>query len=306
MINADTFLKIGDQHKICEDYVIAGVTKQGDPPLQYIILSDGCSKSDRTEMGARILCYMAQQYIRFNFYQYPFRPDYKMMGLWIIHNAEMMARNLGLNRDSLDATLIISWIDWFTEEGLTVPFSNIYIYGDAVVGHKKKEGFQTLEIDYPPANAPYYLSYELDPARKQAYHELKVSKVLKFTDPDGTVAREQWAYDSPTTLMANMRFDNPILMASDGLASFYAQAGHAPPIAISASSMVPEFLSFKGTKGSFLQRRASKAIQKARKDREVYHFDDISLGAYIWEGPEDGDISTEQPIGRPEVSEAES
>ena len=301
MLNSDTFLKIGDQHKICEDYVIAGTTKQGNPPLQYVILSDGCSKSDRTEMGARILCYMAQQYLRFNFYQYPFKPDYKMMGLWIIHNAEMMARNLGLNRDSLDATLIVSWIDWINEEGLITPFSNIYMYGDGVVGHKREDGFQTIEIDYPPANAPYYLSYELDPARKKAYHELKVSKVLKVTRPNGEVSNEQWAYDSPTTLMANMRFDNPIMIASDGLSSFYAQAGHAPPIVISTSSMIPEFLSFKGVKGSFLQRRAAKAIQTAKRERDIYHFDDVSIGAYIYEESEDGNVSTNDPCGCPEI-----
>ncbi len=82
MINIDTFLKIGDQHKICEDYII-----QGTDQVPLLILSDGCSSSDNTEMGARILCYLAKQYL---FYRagYLHDLDYYQMGLWVIHNAE--------------------------------------------------------------------------------------------------------------------------------------------------------------------------------------------------------------------------
>jgi len=289
MINTDTFLRIGDQHKICEDYVIAGVTKNGDPPLQYIILSDGCSKSDRTEMGARILCYVTQQFIRYNFQSYPFSPDYKQMGYWIIHNAEMMARNLGLNRDCLDATLLVSWVDWVNAPA---PFSNIYIYGDGYVISQSDNGICTMQVDYRPDNAPYYLSYELDSARKGAYHQMKVSKVITLTNHNGTT-EEQWAYDSPTHSLKNMLFDHTILLASDGFGSFYRDDGPSqPPIMITPDSVAPGFINFKGKKGSYLQRRASKELKALHKDG-VLHFDDLSIGAYIYEGPQHGDIPTE-------------
>jgi hypothetical protein len=300
IINTDTFLKIGDQHKICEDYVISGEIKRGVPPLQYIILSDGCSKSNRTEMGARILCYVAQQFIRFNFIQYPFEPDYKNMGLWIIHNAEMMARNLGLNRDCLDATLIISWIDWLN---YPVPFSNIYMYGDGFVLHKKENGsIQVNKVDYQPENAPYYLSYELDPSRKAAYHALKIKKVNTFINNEGNESSEQWAYDSPTTFMANMSFDSTIMIASDGFGSFYSQDGsNEPSTIITPDVMAPGFINFKGTKGSFLQRRASKEV-KALNKNGIFHFDDLSIGAYVYEVPKDDNLSTEEPSRRSEIS----
>ena len=54
MIRTDTFIEIGSQHKVCEDYIIA--------KDNYIILADGCSRSENSDMGARILCYMAQQF----------------------------------------------------------------------------------------------------------------------------------------------------------------------------------------------------------------------------------------------------
>ena len=60
MISTDIFLEIGAQHKICEDYIV-----HGDDPVPYIILADGCSTADDTEMGARILCHLAKQYIRY-------------------------------------------------------------------------------------------------------------------------------------------------------------------------------------------------------------------------------------------------
>ncbi len=290
MMNKDTYLKIGDQHKICEDYIISGVTRQGDPPLEYIILSDGCSKSDRTEMGARILCYMAQQFIRFNFHKYPFTPDYKTMGLWVIHNAEMMARNLGLNRDCLDATLMVSWIDW---THAPVPFSNIYIYGDGYVVSKSDNGIQLMQIDYRPDNAPYYLSYELDPARKAAYHDLKISKIMTLTYPDGKPEAIQFAYDSESKFLMNMNFDETVLLASDGFGSFYKDDGpSSAPIEIPPDTVAPGFINFKGKKGSFLQRRASKEVKKLNNDG-ILHFDDLSIGAYIYEESQDGNIPTE-------------
>lgn len=298
MINTDTFLKIGDQHKICEDYVIAGVTKQGNPPLQYIILSDGCSKSERTEMGARILCYMAQQYLKFNFHTYPFIPDYKKMGLWVIHNSEMVARNMGLNRDCLDATLLVSWVDWDFPDS---PTSNIYIYGDGYVATRWQTGVDVTQIDFRPDNAPYYLSYELDPLRKKAYHDLKVSKIRTIIDATGGKKEEQYAYDAPITHLTNLNFDYTVLLASDGFGSFYRDDGPSqPPILLTPDSIAPGFINFKGKKGSFLQRRASKELKQLNKNG-IFHFDDLSIGAYINEEPIHGELSTEQSDGRSEV-----
>ena len=303
MINTDTFLKMGDQHKICEDYVISGVTKQGDPPLQYIILSDGCSKSEKTEMGARILCYMAQQFIRYNFHSYPFLPDYKKMGLWIIHNAEMTARSLGLNRDCLDATLIISWVD---SEHST---ANIFIYGDGFVILKGKDGLQLFGVDFRPDNAPYYLSYELDPERKQLYHELKVSKILTTNTSRGAIAsgfiEEQYAYDAGIIKRLDMDEYDSIIIASDGLGSFYSDNG--PMEAVKPVDtfkwIVPEFINFKGKKniGSYLQRRVSKEIKLLIKE-DIFHFDDLSLGSYAREEPKYGYIHSKQHDGRSKIS----
>ena len=102
MIQTDTFLKIGDQHKVCEDYIIEGFL-----PVPFIILADGCSSSRDTEMGARILCHLAKQYLYYRGCDL-YELDYHKMGSWVIHNAELTVRHLGLRAECLDATLIVS------------------------------------------------------------------------------------------------------------------------------------------------------------------------------------------------------
>ena len=57
-IHIDHLLKKGKTHKICEDYIISGYN-----PAPYIILSDGCSSSKNTDVGARVLCHVAKQYL---------------------------------------------------------------------------------------------------------------------------------------------------------------------------------------------------------------------------------------------------
>ena len=47
-LNLDTFIEIGDQHKVCEDYII-----MGNDPVPFIVLSDGCSKA-RVTLTANI------------------------------------------------------------------------------------------------------------------------------------------------------------------------------------------------------------------------------------------------------------
>ena len=147
MIATDIFIEIGSQHKVCEDYIISGME-----PEPYIILADGCSSSNDTEMGARILCHLAKQYLRYRSDDLH-NIDHKKMGRWIIHNAEMAARQMGLKVSCLDATLIVS----FFIDGEV----KIFMYGDGVVVIKSGNDIEYFKIDFS-SNAPYYLSYLID------------------------------------------------------------------------------------------------------------------------------------------------
>jgi hypothetical protein len=60
MIQTDIFRRIGATHAVCEDYII-----EGNKPFPFIILADGCSTAKNTDMGARILCHLAKQYVMY-------------------------------------------------------------------------------------------------------------------------------------------------------------------------------------------------------------------------------------------------
>ena len=263
-MNTDTFIEIGKQHKVCEDYIISGVK-----PVPFIILSDGCSSSKNTEMGARILCYMAKQYIQYRKSELP-HLDYRKMGNWIIHNAEMSARQLGLDTTALDATLIVSF---FLEDII-----RIYIYGDGCVVLQNDKDIVIKTIDFSD-NAPYYLSYLVDDYRFGLYRERKPHKIIKSEFSSGEIYRKEDPFDETRAIQLNINNYESILIASDGLQSFIVED---PKIQRPAKpyEIIDGFLSFKNTKGEFLKRRLKRHMSDLQKFG-IGHYDDLSVGAYI-------------------------
>lgn len=264
MIQTDTFLKIGKTHQVCEDYIISG-----DIPTKYVILSDGCSSSKQTDMGARILCHLAKQYLlyRKDDYRFPCL-DYNEMGSWIIHNAELVARQLGLKTTCLDATLIIA----YAFQGIYY----IYMYGDGVIvieGMDKK--ISVMEVEFTK-NAPFYLSYKIDPERMDLFHKMDQDLIVKHTS-DTVSNKNGYAYDYKCLFRYDTQFFPKILICSDGLTSF--MKGTDPEQTL---EIAKEFLSYKSTKGEFLKRRLKRATKIYEADG-IFHGDDLSVGAFLCE-----------------------
>lgn len=263
MISLDTFLDIGSSHRTCEDYIIHGQT-----PLPYIILSDGCSSSKNTEMGARLLCYLAKQFLTYR-KNCISNVDYKDMGKWIIHNAEMSARQLGLSKACLDATLLISI---FIGNKIVT-----FIYGDGVVIFKRGENFEITTVEYSN-NMPYYLSYLIDEERNQIYHEKKNQKFLTKISSSTEIAETKttFAYDYPTIIEYDLEYNDVFLVCSDGIESFIDHTGKKLDI----KDTIKEFTAFKNLKGMYLQRRLNAALKNMKKV-DVNHYDDLSVGSFI-------------------------
>lgn len=273
MIHSDIFLEIGSQHSVCEDYIIHGYD-----PFPYIILSDGCLSSNNTEMGARILCHLAKQFLKYYKGEMPI--DAKRMGQWIIHNAEMTARQLGLTLNCLDATLIISYL---YEDAKT--FHTI-LYGDGFVSAIYKDYIALNEIKYSN-NAPYYLSYKIDDERRALYEEMYPIKTISHIEVSGTnikdkVGTEHGIYTlSPHEMEIKIQDDfQYLLVASDGLGSFVDNS--KPPIQelVHPIEVTSKLTEFKNTKGEFLKRRVKKQMKTYRGEK-IDHFDDLSIGVFL-------------------------
>lgn len=268
MIRIDKILKIGKSHKVCEDYIISG-----HDPYPYIILSDGCSSSEDTDVGARILCYLAKQYL--NNYEFEV-VDVNHMGDWIIYNAEVSARQLGLKKSCLDATLIVARI---INNCLDVSF-----YGDGFVVFVDGVGRAIIhEIEYTK-NTPYYLSYKIDPKRNDIYHDLGVELIetLSFSKTNEEDMVVKHAYDTRCEIVDCLTEYKTILICSDGLKSFYDMNRND---LIDPMKLIQDFTSFKTTKGEFLKRRllSKKGAISKFEGFKIFHHDDLSIGAFYLE-----------------------
>jgi len=263
-MNIDTFLEIGSSHKVCEDCIISDTN-----PIPFIIISDGCSTSKNTDIGSRIIAHLAKQYMKFKT-ELPI--DYNKMGLWVIHNAELVSRQLGLNPSCLNATLIVA----YEYENLIYT----HFYGDGCLITQGDRGLITQIVEYTK-NAPYYLAYQLDAKDHKEYDKLNIDKTITTTYNDGTISQIERAYDSETTIGITTQTDI-ILIASDGLQSFITKKNGTITNLFEPRDIVMPFIDFKTTKGEYLKRRMAKQMKSYAKDN-IHHFDDLSVGAFIKE-----------------------
>jgi serine/threonine protein phosphatase PrpC len=264
MINTDTFIEIGSNHQICEDYIISG----NDLHTNYIILSDGCSTAKNSEMGARLLTYLAKQYLKYHNHISLEQKDANVMGQWIIHNAEMTMRQLGLERSCLDATLIISYV--------YKKLIHIYMYGDGVIVMKDRSGeIKIVTVDYTQ-NTPYYLSYLIDEKCDQLYYKKKIQKKITHAlKVPGSSFDLIEAYDKPYYHAINMDIYPCVFVCSDGIKSFVEDNKIMDPY-----DYIYNFMNYKNTNGEFLKRRMKRALLDLSSDN-IKHFDDLSIGAYL-------------------------
>lgn len=270
-MNLDTFIEIGSSHQVCEDYII-----KGDDPIPYIILSDGCSSSEGTEMGARILCHLAKQYLKYRPI-FPIVPD--ELGLWVIHNAELIARQLGLKLSCLDATLIVSY------EVNNLIY--VHMYGDGCVINKNEKETTIDYFEYKsPSNksAPFYLSYQIDMNRRSSYYNMQNIKTKITISSDGinqSTTENNYTIDLVPTYIFNALENSSIMITSDGLLSFCKKInGINKDIVL--LDIVNSITDFKSFSGPYLQRRMIRQMKNYFSE-DIHHYDDLSIGSYLKE-----------------------
>lgn len=274
-IHIDHLLKIGKIHEVCEDYIVSGYD-----PVPYIILSDGCSSSKDTDVGARILCHRARQYLQRC--EIPLDSINEIeMGNYIIWSSKLATDLLGLDITALDATLIIAYC-----------YNNmlkVIIYGDGTIISTQKNCIKIETIDYTK-NTPYYLSYSLDRERKDIYHDNKIIKTVEQYYSSGdlendslVVGTQKYDKEYVRTYLIKPDKDKTILICSDGISSFLNREQSE---FLHFRNFIDDFISFKTLKGEFLKRRLlSKKGAITKLEQQGYeHVDDLSIGAFVIEG----------------------
>lgn len=285
-MNTDKYLAIGHSHKICEDYVLEGSLA---PSLSYLIVSDGCSGSPDTDVGARIVSYAFLKYLKewFGPVCKPLESDNWKPSVGLKYILEDLAQKpidlaanvtsqISVNRLSLDCTVVLA---------LSTPAKTIIMFfgdGAAIIEHL--DGSKTYyQISYEN-DMPYYVSYFLDDNRRYGYIlqcNPKVSKRVAKISKEGVLIHHgteaiMVTRDDPfepylwsTEIVEDAK---SIIITSDGIKSFQKEK----EASIDSLEIAQRLSNFKNYNGQFIQRRLHR-MQDEFKKEDISHYDDFSV-----------------------------
>ena len=268
--NLDCFFSRAKQHVVCQDYALSGTL-----PQPFLILCDGCSSSQHSDVGARLLAMGAKKFLTAHGSNLASSPSsYHDMGLAIIHTARKAAEQLGLEISALDATLLLAFP---REEGIQV-----YAYGDgyiAAIGRSDELQYKRISFR---ENMPYYLNYWTDEKRRSLYlqHNQQKKNALRLERITETEQQKEiLAYDAALSFIFSPEDYALVALLSDGMAAMSS---------ITENRLLPErevlkqLLIYKTTKGGFVQRRARRFLKNCNK-QDIYPTDDLSLAVMLLE-----------------------
>ena len=271
-MNADSALNIGSRHSLCQDYVIArnGLADNGGP---YVILSDGCSSSPDTDIGARLVVKATEKV-----FTEQGSDDVERLHQEAARLALGWAGSIGIAPQSVDATLITAHVHG---ENLTVACS-----GDGVIVLESLEEVVDVYLVSSPSGYPFYPCYAHQPERlSELISNGRTTKEIKHfrRSPAGkrfTLLAIRTS-DSPTEVF-NLHATNYkyAAVASDGIESFFhtQQSANGKRVEnISLLEVLGEFWSFKNSHGAFVERRL-KRFTKDTNANGWQHADDLSIG----------------------------
>lgn len=272
-MNADSTINIGSTHSLCQDYVITrndSLEKRG----AYVILSDGCSSSPDTDIGARLLVKAMDQNLAAHA-----ASDMEDFHKESARVALGWAELIGVAVESVDATLISAHV---IENRLIVACS-----GDGVIVLESHTGVLDVFAISSPSGYPFYPSYvhqpdrlaeliDNDRARKQVEHFCRRSTNESLNLIDVYIT------DSLTEVFDFQASDYKyVAVTSDGIHSFFhtQQSTNGKRVeAICMAEILEVFWSFKNSQGAFVERRM-KRFKKDARAKGWQHADDLSIGA---------------------------
>jgi hypothetical protein len=284
-MNADSAFHIGATHAVCQDYAVAGNTLPDEPRTDfdfrvrpYVILSDGCSASPDTDIGARLLVKAAEQLFRTARQPTP-------SGLAKTHRkaarrALMWAEVAGLRAEALDATLLTAHLDGDT---LVVGCS-----GDGVIFLQSRTGAIDVYVISYASGYPLYPSYTHQPARLLAHEDQtrdsrKEVTHFRCASAADALRLEGTSTSELVTEVFNVKASDytRVALLSDGVHSFFTakQTETSKNVeAVPLDSVLRELVAFKSVRGAFVARRMKRFVKDCQT-RGWQHMDDLSVAA---------------------------
>ena len=283
-MNADSVFQIGASHAVCQDYALAGnylpnrsATKTGTQTKPYLILSDGCSSSPDTDIGARLLVKAAEQTL--------LEADRSSVcDPTVIHEeaarrALLWADLTGLRPQAVDATLMTAYLNG---DNLIIACT-----GDGVICLESREGvIDVYSISYA-SGYPLYPSYTHQPERLLALEEgersgKEVGHFRGASTEEPLLLRNTSHGDSITEVFTVRVHDYKyVALFSDGIHSFHCakQTETSKRVeAIPMDEILRDLISFKTVRGAFVGRRMRRFLKDCQS-KGWQHIDDLAFGA---------------------------
>lgn len=277
-MTVDSFYRIGATHNYCQDYALTRVETHAGRTVEMAIVSDGCSGSPNTDIGARLLAHALADDLPY-FHAYG--------GVRLTEDAERtlneMARRARAmfpfadisNPNCLDAT-IVALINDSSDEKIRA-----WISGDGVIAfrNKKTREFDLLSVQFM-MGAPAYASYSLHEGRRDSY--------LSYSENgrrDISFYGSESGHWNTVTMKAGTKplafeFDKSdydlAIACSDGAESFQ-EIGTKAPVAV--HKVIDRLMDVKNPVGEFMVRRAKRFLTMECEDRGWIHTDDFAVAA---------------------------
>jgi hypothetical protein len=287
----DSYFGIGYSHKICEDYALSGVVDG----CGYAIVSDGCSSSKESDVGARLLAHVARDAILYLnkrklledevFIKEAFKTTFEEI---ILKKCLEVKDTLRFTCDIFDATLLVAI---YVPDRYIVLFS----YGDGYFLFKKIDGnINVVKLEFE-SGAPYYLSYEMSHDKKRAYELQYGSYAFTKTVEQDIVTGKGMSFFNRVRCVTPMCHScysvlddyaqySTVVLASDGIGTFQDDPRAPIPLGkperqkYALYEIVPELIAYKNPVGEFVTRRMNRINQDHAKSG-IVHVDDISFAS---------------------------
>lgn len=254
-MNTDSHFTIGKSHKVNQDYA--------DHGSGFVLVSDGCSSSNNTDFGSRLLVKTYKNFI--NHEEGSF--------FHALEDSLHIINRLRMSEESLDATLL----------SIKTDDKKYYLQvsGDGFFAKVKNDGSIEYKSFSYPSGAPYYLNYINDMERMNKYKELYGTKLIIKTYNENLLLNQEeiencFVYKFEESL-DNIKY---LSVMTDGIASFVQPNTNETSksnIQVPEYNIIKELVGYKNSNGEFVKRRMH-AFAKHCIINNWENIDDYSVG----------------------------
>lgn len=299
--HVDSHYLIGSSHSVCEDYAFhTGFNAKKDGELIQVcpvaVIADGCSDSQESDIGARIMAHFVKQKMFESFLCGSLNTNSffkERFALFANHLREKMCemnlpsiKSIGLPSESLDATVWIMGAETGDNGSDAVVAVGGWGDGSAIV--KRKSGITIYCVTYE-SSAPFYLSYDLDYHRTQRYlktfqNTYLLSTVIIKLDGTSSMIHEECSCNKHFTLQVLDNIDDPVISVSICSDGYKTYTNITEPFLGSLEWAATRMIDYPTIEGVFVER-SMRFLEKQDIKNGIHHFDDISMASIAFNAP---------------------